>query len=92
MTVSWATAAAVFGGVGEPAAGTDRRHLVLVPDEHHPPTGTGRGGDDLFEDADVGHPRFVDDEQRAPVDRFEAAVDVADAGRAGCGPGYRRRR
>ena len=56
-------AASVGGGVGEPATGTDLGKLTMVTDQQHPSTASELLGDDGFEDADVGHPRFVDDQQ-----------------------------
>ena len=83
--------AGVGGGVREAATGADRGHLVVVADEQHAAAPTGGDVDDGLEGADVGHAGFVDDEQGVGVERFEAALDVAEQG-AGCGPGCRRRR
>ena len=66
--------------MSESAACAHFGELVVVADEQYASTGCDLSGDGVFEGADVGHARFVDDEQGAVAEPVVAGVPAADEG------------
>ena len=73
----------MVGCVGESAACAHFGELVVVAHEQHASTGCDLSGDGVFEDADVGHARFVDHEQGAVAEPVVARVPATDEGLQG---------